>query len=147
MYLISVILWGRERLTVSGHLLVKKKSANLFHSSLPLITCVVRLWLCYIFIAGYIFLYHWCFETQRSTLPKLSIRRVVFWIFFDSWRRFCVVPRIKGRIEEPDIKKNNEGIGCWKAKKRDSEDRNSRNLNHWVWMIQGHLHSLPISSN
>lgn len=65
------------------------------------------------------------FEPQGPTLPKLTTKRGVSLEFFGGWRKFYVVLRIRGRIEKLDIKKG-------------SEDRNSRNVNHYVWMIRGH---------
>lgn len=58
-------------------------------------------------------------EPQRPILPKLNTRRsvVLDFFFLDSWRRFCVVLRIKGRIKEPGIKKDSKGEGGWGKKK------------------------------
>lgn len=69
---------------------------------------------------GYIFLFHLVlFLNHRDQFcPSWTPEEVLFWIFFlDSWRRFCVVLRIKGRIKEPGIKKDSKGEGGWGKKK------------------------------
>lgn len=94
-------------------------STTLFHSSSS--TIIAKLWICYITRGIYFSIsFGVCFETQRLTLSKLSTR-VVFWGFFvfclDRWRKFRVGLRIKGRIKEQGIKKDDVGEGCPKKKK------------------------------
>lgn len=105
-------------------------SENLFHSSLSVVTfrfciCSTTTWICFptSVVVG--------FEPQRQILPKLSTKEVFLW---NSWqmekiyvvlRKFYVVLRMRGRVEELDIKKG-------------SEHGNFRNVNHQVWMSWGH---------
>lgn len=118
-------------------------SVNLFHPSLSVV--IFRLWICYTpggdIFSCFIWWYSWSTETN---LPKLNTRKSVLDFCFNSWRRFCLVLRIKRRIKEPGIKKDSKGEEGWG--KKDNEEGNSRNLSGWVWMIQSHLHSLTLSS-
>jgi hypothetical protein len=41
-------------------------------------------------------------------VDQVEHKRRFFWILFDTWRRFCVVFRTKGRTKETNIKKNGE---------------------------------------
>ena len=62
-----------------------------------------------------IFLYiiwGWFWVTE-SSVDQVEHKRRFFWILFDTWRRFCVVFRIKGRTKEPNIKKNGEEENSW----------------------------------
>lgn len=65
---------------------------------------------------GYIFLFHLMVILNHR--DQFTPEEVLLWIFFfDSWRRFYVVLRIKGRIKEPCIKKDSKGAGGWEKKK------------------------------
>lgn len=142
------IFWCRGGLTAWPFTGRKRMSANLFHSSLSVV--IVRLWIRYSTGGdGYIFLFHLVLVLNHTDqfCPSWTPEEVLFWIFFwggGSWRRFCVVHKIKGRMKEPCIKEDSKGEESWG--KKDNEERNFRNLSCWVWMIQGHLQHLTLSS-
>lgn len=82
---------NRERLNISGYLLVTKMSANLFPSSSSVI-----MFRCHTTRGIYFPIsFDVGFEPQRWTLPKVNTRRGVFLDFFDRWRRFCIVLKSK----------------------------------------------------
>lgn len=123
-----------------------KLSADFFHSSLPII--IFRHWICNS-MGGCVFLWHLVLVLHlRDWLcPSWMSKELAFCTSRDSWRRFCVGLRIKGRTEGPGIKKHSKGGQGWGwSKIKRQWRRKFRNLNHWIWMIQGHLHSQPISS-
>lgn len=71
---------------------------------------------------GYIFLFHLVFvlepETNFAQVEHQKKCCFVFFIFLDSWKRFCVVRRNKGRIKEPGIKTDSKGEEVWGEKRQ-----------------------------